>query len=303
MEQSFNTNLRMLRKQKGLTQEQLADAVGVSAQAVSKWELSSFPDAQLLPAVADCLGVTIDELFGRKKEKTPDIYTQITEHLRSIPVENRFQEAFQLCWLICQSSDDFLNPDPSDKSFLDNNEISLYSETTNSHGFLQARLNRSLQYFLLMPEPEGGFDHFLSYHDHYVQLFEALAFPDALRALYFLAGKYNSNMLGSEEPNVVFFTEQTIAYALSVTEAHAHEIIEKLLPLRLIHQSFLDFGKKQEPIYFYYGRCDFVSFMTFTHTLLNTPTSFRHRVDRRDAPYFRQETYRKTSEKNETGPA
>ncbi len=162
MEQSFNTNLRMLRKQKGLTQEQLADAVGVSAQAVSKWELSSFPDAQLLPAVADCLGVTIDELFGRKKEETPDIYTQIADHLRSIPVENRFQEAFQLCWLICQSSDDFLNLDPSDESFLDNNEISLYSETTNNHGFLQARLNRSLQYFLLMPEPEGGFDHFYS---------------------------------------------------------------------------------------------------------------------------------------------
>lgn len=84
MENTFSTNLRALRKKRGITQEQLADAVGISPQAVSKWETSSYPDAQLLPAVADYLGVTIDELFGRKQEE-PCLHDRIIRYLAERP--------------------------------------------------------------------------------------------------------------------------------------------------------------------------------------------------------------------------
>ena len=49
MADNFNTELKQIRKSRGLTQEQLANMVGVSAQAVSKWEISTLPDAALLP--------------------------------------------------------------------------------------------------------------------------------------------------------------------------------------------------------------------------------------------------------------
>ena len=53
------------RKKKGLTQEQLAEMVGVSAPAVSKWESAgSFPDITLLAPIARALGVTVDTLVG-----------------------------------------------------------------------------------------------------------------------------------------------------------------------------------------------------------------------------------------------
>ncbi len=53
------------RKLSGLTQEDLAARVGVSAQAVSKWEqLLSCPDIALLPELAKLFGITMDELFG-----------------------------------------------------------------------------------------------------------------------------------------------------------------------------------------------------------------------------------------------
>lgn len=49
----------------GLTQEELAERVGVSTQAVSKWEQQlSCPDILLLPELAKIFGITIDELFG-----------------------------------------------------------------------------------------------------------------------------------------------------------------------------------------------------------------------------------------------
>ena len=58
------------RKEKGMTQETLANALGVSNQAVSKWEGDvCCPDIALLPALADTLGMTLDELFGRERAK------------------------------------------------------------------------------------------------------------------------------------------------------------------------------------------------------------------------------------------
>lgn len=55
-----------LRKESKLTQEQLAKRLGVTSQAVSKWENEqSCPDVSLLPQLADIFRVSIDELFGR----------------------------------------------------------------------------------------------------------------------------------------------------------------------------------------------------------------------------------------------
>ena len=54
-----------LRKERGITQENLAGTIGVSPQAISKWENNAtMPDIMLLPIIADTLAVTIDELFG-----------------------------------------------------------------------------------------------------------------------------------------------------------------------------------------------------------------------------------------------
>ncbi len=61
-----------LRKEKGMTQEELAQAMGVTNQAVSKWEsMQNCPDIQLLPQLADLFGVTIDRLFGRVVAEKP----------------------------------------------------------------------------------------------------------------------------------------------------------------------------------------------------------------------------------------
>ena len=70
MNESVNESMGAIiarkRKELGLTQEQLAGALGISYQAVSKWEneLSS-PDISTLPLLADLFDITIDELFGR----------------------------------------------------------------------------------------------------------------------------------------------------------------------------------------------------------------------------------------------
>ena len=58
-------NIASLRRAAGLTQELLADRLGVTSQAVSKWERQlSCPDVSLLPAMAETFGVDIDALFA-----------------------------------------------------------------------------------------------------------------------------------------------------------------------------------------------------------------------------------------------
>lgn len=62
--------LRTLRREKNLTQEELAEVLGVSPQAVSRWENDvSLPDITLLPGLADFFDVTLDELMGREVQR------------------------------------------------------------------------------------------------------------------------------------------------------------------------------------------------------------------------------------------
>jgi len=64
---TMGKRIMMLRKEQGLTQEQLAEKLGVSAQAVSKWENDvSCPDISIIPQLADVLRVSTDELLGAK---------------------------------------------------------------------------------------------------------------------------------------------------------------------------------------------------------------------------------------------
>lgn len=64
----ISENLKRLCKEKGLTQEQLAERLSVSFQAVSKWKCGEgYPDIVMLPSIAQVFGVSLDELLGMEK--------------------------------------------------------------------------------------------------------------------------------------------------------------------------------------------------------------------------------------------
>ena len=73
MKLTIGENIRNFRKKNDLTQEELADRLGVTYQSISRWENgATYPDLELIPAIAEKLSVTIDELLGMpqiEKEK------------------------------------------------------------------------------------------------------------------------------------------------------------------------------------------------------------------------------------------
>ena len=67
MTNTIGHQIKLLRKAKGVTQEEMGTTLGISYQAVSKWENNTaLPDVQMIPKIAEYFGVTTDELFGYK---------------------------------------------------------------------------------------------------------------------------------------------------------------------------------------------------------------------------------------------
>jgi len=65
MELNIGTSIRRLRQEKNVTQEELANAIGVTAQAVSRWERAEgYPDITLMPEIARYFGVSLDAVYG-----------------------------------------------------------------------------------------------------------------------------------------------------------------------------------------------------------------------------------------------
>ena len=94
----INEQIAFLRKQKGLTQEELAGVLGVTNQAVSKWESAQCcPDIQLLPDIAKLFDVSVDELLGYTPvSTTEDIVLAIRKRIESLPKGEDFDFTFRM---------------------------------------------------------------------------------------------------------------------------------------------------------------------------------------------------------------
>lgn len=94
MELKLGANIAALRKAKGMTQEQLAAALGISSPAVSKWETnSSYPDITLLCPLARVLDTNVDMLLNYEKILSSDVIEQKLNEILSVARAGRYQEA------------------------------------------------------------------------------------------------------------------------------------------------------------------------------------------------------------------
>ena len=171
---TLGENISKLRKERGLTQEQLGKALHISAQAVSKWEKGGSPDAEMLPRIADVFGVTTDTLFGRETREKTDAVDFLQTHLNTFPHNKRMEELFRiLCHVFLASTTldqltgclDSVMELPITKSFLEQpgtekgeSPAWMRSGLVLPEGMMLGVLAKDCPVFLLMPEPEGGYD-------------------------------------------------------------------------------------------------------------------------------------------------
>ena len=93
MQLNIGTKIKELRRRDGRTQEALAEALGVTNQAVSRWESGgSYPDMEIVPAIANYFHVSIDELFGYRNDREERIKRVLEEAKHRIQLQGHVLE-------------------------------------------------------------------------------------------------------------------------------------------------------------------------------------------------------------------
>ena len=88
MKLCIGEKLKYYRRRKGLTQEEVAAHVGISFQAISKWERGEgYPDITMLPTLANYFGITVDELIGMEEIASQKAYDEMNRTWK----ENHYQ--------------------------------------------------------------------------------------------------------------------------------------------------------------------------------------------------------------------
>ncbi len=102
-------NLKALRKQHGLSQQQLADMIGVSQQSVNKYENHSIePDIRTLIAIAECFHTSVDHLIGHHEPEQPAEIRLSTEEAAFLTHYRRLSERQQKS--IIEVMENYLSP-------------------------------------------------------------------------------------------------------------------------------------------------------------------------------------------------
>ena len=274
-----------LRKTKGITQDELAKYVGVSAQAVSKWENGGVPDTELLPKIADFFEITVDKLFGRG-DANINITSAIFEHIRKTKPdsEERFKTIFELCWDIERSIFNFGgNVDAEiinggkikDYELMNKPDDQQYSSILSDHGFTRMGIANRLQYFLFVPEikdkNKGLFDNI-----NYIEFFKDLSDNDIFKA-FLLLFKRDSKKA---------FTENLFIKELNVDLEKTKEIVNVLTKYHLIKRTQIELDDEIKDVYTFFPTPSFVSLLIFAKEMIEPPHSFSFFSEGRSKPYL-----------------
>jgi len=237
---SLSANVKRLRLEKDMTQEQLATKLGVSAQAVSKWETSeTYPDGALLVPLANELEVSLDELFGNDSVTMADISSKIVKLIHNTEAKERFNVARDIGWQIERG---LFNCRMEIEKKYDPNEIKNQKNASyilDDNGFTIVS-NGKEPFFSVFPQPAEGYGHFLNDKDDLQKIFAALSHTDTMNALIYLYHK-NENYV---------FESDVLAKDCDIPSDRIDAVLDDLLLLKVIWKKKLIINGEERTLYY-----------------------------------------------------
>lgn len=185
---SFSENLQKFRKEKNLTQNGLAEQLGVSPQAISKWENGSYPDADFIPKIADFFEVTIDQLYGRGSERLPleeEIYQNIFKEFgwEKEKQQQYFDRYLEFFWA---SLNGCFNWKTEYQKKPVREDVSSGSILITTEGIAFQSNRKVCECGFVLKRPENGFKVLFQEKDRLAGLFSFLGDQDNLKILEFM---------------------------------------------------------------------------------------------------------------------
>ena len=236
---SLSANIKRLRLEKDMTQEQLATKLGVSAQAVSKWETSeTYPDGALLIPLANELEVSLDELFGNDSVTMADISSKIVKLIHNTEAKERFNVARDIGWQIERG---LFNCRMEIEKKYDPNEIKNQKNASyilDDNGFTIVS-NGKEPFFSIFPQPAEGYGNFLNDKDDLQKIFAALSHTDTMNALIYLYHK-NENYV---------FESDVLAKDCDIPSNRIEDVLNELFFLKLVWKQNITINGKARTLY------------------------------------------------------
>ena len=233
-------NIKRLRLERNLTQEQLAAKLGVSAQAVSKWETSeTYPDGTLLVPLANELEVSLDELFGNDSVSMADVSGRIIRLIHHTKENERFNVAREIGWQIQRGLFDCRME--IEKKY-DPNEIKNQKNASyilDDNGFTIVS-NGKEPFFSVFPQPAEGYGHFLKDKEYLQKIFAALSHTDTMNALIYLYHKAENYV----------FESAVLERDCEIAKDQISAVIDDLLTLKLIRKQELTINGEKRVLYY-----------------------------------------------------
>ena len=269
-----------LRKERGIKQEELANYVHVSAQAVSKWENGGVPDIDLLPNIAEFFGVSIDFLFGRSITDYTDLKTAIAKKMMGTPNNKKIKEALELCWVIEKSIMPYADERDTDGlDVYENNtkeKDQMYSSMLANEGFTRMGIANRLQYFLLVSDPK---DFNAAYFDgvNYAEFFKDFSDKDVFEAC----------VMFNKRDYKKAFTPNLLVKNLNITKEKADEILNILVKYHFLRSTQIEMDDETQTVYNFVPTPSFPALLIFAREVIKKPDWFAYYCENRREPYFK----------------
>ena len=268
-----------LRKEKGIKQEELAKYVGVSTQAVSKWENGGVPDTELLPKIADFFSVSVDSLFGRNITDYSDLRSALIKKICDTPRDERFKLVFNYCWNMERA----LMPSGhtiEDSSIEDyEKEISTdaqhYSSIMQNDGFTRMGIANRSQYFLIVPDPKSTDKAYFNGID-YPSFFKDISDNDFWNACVYL----------NKRDYKKAFTTALFTNKLGINDEKAGDILSKLKKYKMVYSTQVEMDDEIQTLYHFSPTPSFIALLIFAREIIDKPEIFAYYCGGREKPYL-----------------
>ncbi len=268
---TFGEVVRAERMKKGLTQEKLGEMLGVSSQAVSKWETTGcYPDAELLVPLANALDVSLDALFrnGQVTERDAALMVfSLMQKEKEREGGKPFELIRRLCWVTQGAWFDIYDPKPA---------VNGMSSIVNDDGFTEVSCEPYAPFFSVFPEPENGWGEAVGDGEELRSVFAALGAPSVMKALLFLLTKEREYL----------FEPALLTKELGIDAGELDAVMSGLRTLGMVSGTPVVINGECRKLYYYHRNEKIITLLLFAK-LIRYNAIFHFQSETRKKPLIR----------------
>ena len=288
MELKIGEKIAKYRKLKGYTQDKLGEMVGVSGQAVSKWENGGVPDTYLLPTISEVLGVSIDALFGAEKKISDYSADEILDVLFAFCLQKTdckddridlFEFMFDTIWTV-QSAyfGNEIRPILKDVIKKNRGNPQITSQIINDEGTTYLSLVENFPFFCAVRDTPEISKKLLS-EKNFGEFFSLLASDDGMKAIVFTQSTTETSQ----------YTADMMAKKIGITLERFLEIEPLLVKYGLLNEDSLTLNDSEIKVYRKWSNPEIRPLLMMAYQFINARQCYYDFTCNRTKPYFENE--------------